>query len=130
MHLKSVTLHPAQYPVKDHYPFDLPVFSQSEQIVFDAPVTLFVGENGTGKSTLIQAIARACGIHIWQDEERKRAVCNPYEDKLSDYMSVEWVNGPVEGSFSDLRYSRILSVFWTTGPPCLPDSFSTLAVNR
>ena len=99
MHLKSVTLHPAQYPVRDHYPFNLPVFNQSEQIIFNAPVTLFVGENGTGKSTLIQALARACGIHIWQDEERKRAEYNPYEDKLSDCMSIEWVDGPVQGSF-------------------------------
>ncbi len=99
MHLKSVTLHPAQYPDRDHYPFNLPVFNQSEQIIFNAPVTLFVGENGTGKSTLIQALARACGIHIWQDEERKRAEYNPYEDKLSDCMSIEWVDGPVQGSF-------------------------------
>ena len=99
MHLKSVILHPAQYPVRDRYPFNLAVFNQSEQIIFTAPVTLFVGENGTGKSTLIQALARACGIHIWQDEERKRAEYNLYEDKLSDYISVEWADGPVQGSF-------------------------------
>jgi len=99
MHLKTVTLNPARYPVKDRYPFNLPVFNQSEKFVFSTPVTLFVGENGTGKSTLLQALTRACGIFIWQDEERKRAQHNPYEDKLSDYISVEWINGPVEGSF-------------------------------
>lgn len=99
MHLKTITLNPARYPVRDRYPFNLPVFSQSEKFVFSRPVTLFVGENGTGKSTLLHALTRACGIFIWQDEERKRAQHNPYEDKLSDYISVEWINGPVEGSF-------------------------------
>ncbi len=99
MHLKSVILNPARYPVKDRYPFNLPVFNQSEKIVFSSPVTLFVGENGTGKSTLLQALTRACGIYIWQDGERKRAQHNPYEDKLSDYISIEWLNDPVEGSF-------------------------------
>jgi predicted ATPase len=99
MHLRSVTLHSDKFPIRDQYPFNLPVFSQSEHISFDTPVTLFVGENGTGKSTLLQALARACGIHIWQDEERKRAEHNPYEDKLSDCISIEWVDGPVQGSF-------------------------------
>jgi predicted ATPase len=99
MHLKSVTLHPDKYPTRDRYPFNLPVFQQTERIIFGTPVTLFVGENGAGKSTLIQALARTCGIHIWQNDERKRAEYNPYEDKLCDYISVEWVNGPVQGSF-------------------------------
>lgn len=99
MHLKSVTLHPDKYPTRDHYPFNLPLFNQPEQIIFRTPVTLFVGENGAGKSTLLQALARACGIHIWQDEERKRAEHNLYEDKLCEYISAEWVNGPVQGSF-------------------------------
>ncbi len=99
MHIKSVTLYPDTYPTRDHYPFDLPVFSQSERIEFRTPITLFVGENGTGKSTLLQALARKCGIHIWQDEERRRAEFNPDEDKFRDYISVEWTDGPVQGSF-------------------------------
>lgn len=69
MQVRSVTLHSDKYPVRDCYPFNLPVFNQSEQIIFCTPITLFVGENGTGKSILLQALSRACRIHIWQDEE-------------------------------------------------------------
>jgi predicted ATPase len=38
------------------YPFNLPLFHALD-LEFTAPVTFFVGENGTGKSTLIEAIA-------------------------------------------------------------------------
>ena len=34
-----------------------------QEIFFDAPVTFFVGENGCGKSTLIEAIAVAMGYN-------------------------------------------------------------------
>ncbi|MBP3283871.1 MAG: AAA family ATPase, partial [Clostridia bacterium] len=34
-----------------------------ESLNFDSPVTFFVGENGTGKSTLIEAIAVAYGFN-------------------------------------------------------------------
>lgn len=34
-----------------------------EKIEFQSPVSLFVGENGTGKSTLLEAIAVAHGFN-------------------------------------------------------------------
>jgi predicted ATPase len=99
MHLKNVTLHPEQYPTREHYPFNLSVFHQTERVAFDAPVTLFVGENGTGKSTLLEALAHACGIHIWRYDEGARFEVNPYEGRFCNYLTVEWANGRVPGSY-------------------------------
>ena len=99
MHLKEVTFHPQKYPVKHFYPFNLPVFHETKHVMFDSPVTLFVGENCTGKTTLLEALALACNIHIWRNEERSRPEHNPYEDKLHQYISVQWSNGRVPGSF-------------------------------
>jgi predicted ATPase len=99
MHLKSVTLHPEKYPTGKYYPFNLPLFGATRQIVFDTPVTLFVGENGTGKSTLLEAMARACNIHIWRNAEGNRPENNPYEGLFHKYISVEWADGRVPGSF-------------------------------
>lgn len=45
------------------YPFSIPAVQQIESIQFTAPVTFIVGDNGTGKSTLIEAIAVAAGFN-------------------------------------------------------------------
>jgi predicted ATPase len=58
-HLSSVTLHHELYPCTSHYPFSLPVFNRTGKLTFRTPVTFFAGENGTGKSTLLKAIALA-----------------------------------------------------------------------
>ena len=99
MHINKVSFHSAEYPTKEHYPFNLPLFRKTKQVIFDSPVTLFVGENGTGKSTLLEALAAACNIHIWRNAERSRPEHNPYEGMLHKFISVEWQNGRVPGSF-------------------------------
>ena len=45
------------------YPFDLPLI-RCLDIEFTSPVTFFVGENGTGKSTVIEAIAALCRLPV------------------------------------------------------------------
>ena len=99
MHLTNVTLFPEKYPTTDHYPFNQPIFYQTRRLEFDAAVTFFVGENGSGKSTLLEALCRRCGIHIWRDASRARYEVNPYEERLYQYLTVEWSNGRVPGSF-------------------------------
>jgi predicted ATPase len=99
MHITRATFRPNDYPTRDHYPFTLPVLQQTTSLPLDTPITLFVGENGTGKSTVLEAIARRCGIHIWRDEERTRFEHNPYEDHLRLYTDIEWTAGQVPGSF-------------------------------
>jgi predicted ATPase len=99
LHLKNAILHSDNYPSDDLYPFNLPVFKNLNTIEFGNPVTLFVGENGTGKSTLLEAITKKCGIHIWKDTGRTRAKHSPYEGKLFNYLSIEWAEDPVPGTF-------------------------------
>lgn len=98
-HLLSITLQPDRYPDRSHYPFSLPIFSKPGQLKFETPVTFFVGENGTGKSTLLEAIALACNVHIWRRDESTRFQANPYEKQLFRYISVEWKIGVVPGSY-------------------------------
>jgi predicted ATPase len=46
----------------DGWPFDLPAVAALPDLRFDAPVTFLVGDNGTGKSTLVEALAWALGF--------------------------------------------------------------------
>jgi predicted ATPase len=65
MHLKSVRIHPNRYPAKDFYPFNAPSLQDGTPIFL--ATTCFVGQIGTGKSTLLEAIAALCNIHIWRN---------------------------------------------------------------
>lgn len=44
------------------FPFDLPALACVEDLRLDAAVTLLAGDNGTGKSTLVEAVAEAMGF--------------------------------------------------------------------
>ena len=46
----------------DIYPFSIPAIASLGEIEFHPDVTFIVGENGVGKSTLIEAIAVAMGF--------------------------------------------------------------------
>ncbi|MDH7487284.1 MAG: AAA family ATPase [Anaerolineae bacterium] len=98
MHLVKVRIHSESYPTDRLYPFNLPILRETPELSFRKPVAFFVGENGTGKSTLLEAMTRKCGIHIWDKPRRHLAHNNPYETSLADYISVTWANGSVPGS--------------------------------
>jgi predicted ATPase len=99
MHLTRITLLADQFPTDERYPFNLAVLRETRGISLHSPVTFFIGENGTGKSTLLEAIAHKCGIYIWRGMERKRFEANPYEEALHRFIAVEWTDGVVPGSF-------------------------------
>jgi predicted ATPase len=44
------------------FPFDVPAVAAVQELHFDQPVTLLAGENGSGKSTIIEALAEAIGF--------------------------------------------------------------------
>lgn len=98
-HLTCLRLHPDQYPSQEKYPFSLDIFHNTRTIRFRSNLTFFVGENGAGKSTLLEAISHKCRFHIWRGINRTRFDASPYEDDLFKYISLEWANGSVHGSF-------------------------------
>ncbi len=60
-YLRRIWLDPSRIPNAEAYPFCLPFLRDSFELSFDTAVTIIVGENGTGKSTLPEGIAVLAG---------------------------------------------------------------------
>lgn len=60
-YLQRVAIRPDAVLDFDAYPFNIAAVREIESIKFHPDVTFFVGENGSGKSTVLEAIALALG---------------------------------------------------------------------
>jgi len=60
-YLRRIWLDPERVPDREAYPFCLPFLRDEFELNFDRPITIIVGENGTGKSTLLEGIAVLAG---------------------------------------------------------------------
>lgn len=61
--IKSIDLKADTIGSFDEYPFCLPAIKSLRTLEFHPRATFFVGENGTGKSTILEAIAVAFGFN-------------------------------------------------------------------
>lgn len=60
-YVRRMTLDRERVPDFSRYPFCIPAVSSLHTLAFHEKVTFFIGENGMGKSTLMEALAVACG---------------------------------------------------------------------
>ncbi|HTG00341.1 MAG TPA: AAA family ATPase [Nitrospirota bacterium] len=125
LYLKAATLRPDVYPCRDRHPFNLPIFGTAQTIAFTAPVTFFAGENGTGKSTLLEALAHACSIYIWRDTDRTRFHYNPYEKLFHHCMTLDCAPDVVGAFFcsDSFRHFAQLLDEWATNDPAQLEYF-------
>ena len=92
--VKKITLQRDKIESFDKYPFNIDVVKNFEELNFDCPVTLFVGENGVGKSTFIEAIAVSLGMPAEGWTENFRYETKNTTSELSKYMRVGTFNKP------------------------------------
>ena len=60
-YLKRVWLDPSRVSDPAAYPFCLPFLQREFDLAFDQAITIIVGENGSGKSTVLEGIAAMAG---------------------------------------------------------------------
>jgi predicted ATPase len=115
-YLKRVWLEPSRITDRKTYPFCLPLLHDDFELRFDRAITIIVGENGTGKSTLLEGIAvlagydEAGGGKGYRPVDHSRAV-EAMGGRLSSAMRASWLpkisNGwffRAESFFSVARY--------------------------
>lgn len=95
--LKRVWVDDEAIEDRSAYPFFLPLFrSEGFEFDFDTPITIIVGENGTGKSTLLEGIAVLAGFDEGGGGQGYRAIDHSNaiaEDgsALARYLKASWL---------------------------------------
>jgi predicted ATPase len=115
-YLKRIWLEPSRITDREAYPFCLPLLKDDFELSFDRAITIIVGENGTGKSTLLEGVAALAGFdeagggkgHMPVDHSEALEVMG---GKLSSALRASWLpkitNGwffRAESFFSVARY--------------------------
>ncbi len=92
--VKKIYLERDKIKTFNRYPFNIDVVKNFEELTFDTQVTFFIGENGIGKSTFIEAIAVALGLPAEGGTENFRYETKNTTSELSDYLRVGRYNRP------------------------------------
>ncbi|MCF2504282.1 AAA family ATPase [Dyadobacter sp. CY107] len=72
------------------YPFNIPVLANGLDLEFTSNVTFFVGENGSGKSTILEAIAIKCGFNPAGGNQNHAYDFYETESNLSNFLRLSW----------------------------------------
>src|SRR5262245_23096348 len=95
-YLKRLWLDPARITDRATYPFCLPFLSDDFELRFERAITIIVGENGTGKSTLLEGVAALAGFDNagggkgYRPVDHSRAI-EASGGRLADALRASWL---------------------------------------
>ena len=98
IHLKKISFERIA-GAQVRFPFNIPVVQGTSEIEFPTPVTFFVGENGSGKSTVMEAIAAGVGSVTVGGEEVTRDPTLAHARELADEIRLAWRKKTRRGFF-------------------------------
>lgn len=98
--IRSVKLNRDKVENFDEYPFSLPIIKNLDKIEFHPSVTFIVGENGCGKSTILESIAVSYGFNPEGGTKNFNFSTNDTHSCLHDFITiVKGVKKPKDGFF-------------------------------
>jgi predicted ATPase len=99
MHLQKVRFGKNTTTRKNGFPFNIPSLEAIDNIEFKSPVTFLVGENGSGKSTFMEALAIASEAIAAGSHEVLEDSSLEHIHPLAEDMQLEWKARPVRGLY-------------------------------
>jgi len=128
-YLRRLWLDASKVSNPEAYPFCLPFLRNGFELEFDLAITIIVGENGTGKSTLLEGIAALAGYDSagggkgYMPVDHSRAI-EVMGGSLAKALRASWLpkitNGwffRAESFFTVARYLDRAAVEAGSGPP-------------
>jgi len=98
IHLRAISLREGDTRPKE-FPFNLPVVEGWQPLEFSAPVTILVGENGSGKSTVIEALAVAAQMITVGSGSAHRDPTLEHVAELATWFKLVWNKRTRKGFF-------------------------------
>jgi predicted ATPase len=84
----------------DEFPFTIPAFQRGKLTLdFERPITIIVGENGTGKSTLLEGLAVQCGFNLSGGNRNHAYASDQNEAPFSHAVRLSWLPKVTRGFF-------------------------------
>ncbi|MEF3310404.1 AAA family ATPase [Paenibacillus sp. GYB004] len=99
MFLRSLEVMRSGQTDPGQYPFSIPAVNALDRLSFQSNVTFFVGENGSGKSTILEAIAYQCGFHTAGGGKNNRYEVDASQSALGDHIRLSWMPKITNGFF-------------------------------
>lgn len=88
LYIKSVKINWEDVPNKNEYPFNIKVIKNLKELNFQKNVTFLVGENGTGKSSLLEAIAIKYGLNPEGGSSNFNFATYESHSNLHEYLTI------------------------------------------
>jgi predicted ATPase len=83
----------------DSFPFSVPAVRTLPTLTFDTPVTFLVGENGSGKSTVLEGLALACKLPTVGSSEGVHDESLSAQRQLANALKLVWHRKTTRGFF-------------------------------
>lgn len=87
-YIRYIELDRDNVPSFSEYPFNLPAIKDLQSLSFHPKVTFIVGENGSGKSTILESIAVAYGFNAEGGTKNFNFTSRATHSDLNNYMRV------------------------------------------